>query len=1150
MKFSTLLEADLASINGGIDLSWHNIKSKLNYLLDTRNVIYLDKVNASWQSFISCNAKDRNKNFKNILICLEQEEALRLYISKTLSLYRNKDIAPENMANFLQVQQNFSKLLGCENIHIDNILLYAEWLLESVLLIKQHALKKINDEEKQKSANAESDALIMQIKDYQSTVCTNILIRLEVMAKYGVIHKLGMMAIADINGEIINLNNYNLDVWDENKFQKYYLFVMQQGNCEQVGQLKQLLFDFGTIYIRADSYMAAYPKIYTKDELLLVKPWFGWLRWGVAARYSLFEQGFLQIELNTKIKLAESRVKNFEYENMLRMQDRIYDGLGAVQAEKARVGNVQKYLWHYLYAKEYELCERWQVYLLGVSVNIQKTQLLQLQELTGNYDSMLSLMLNKSSVSVYASVFQSLLLASDSGLRVIANQIYNNFSKSIFIAIMQGLFRYDLRSKQCLQALNNFFEHDIADDVASILGVSYDDAKLLFNSLGNIDDAKALFALIIKYLTVDDYIALLREFFTVEIASNGASIIMQAYLNRRCVAGHFIPNTVLQDLQVLCADGAVLVNPYVADFNITDKYYEKLETILLQGYKNSTIFLKAVSGALAMYNNMVLSYRLRLQLGQQLESQLRVDCLYDAAYLPMILEYGKLETKKQYCLGIFEAKLSAIFSLNASLIACNYYEIIKYDNQFGGLLKYELQQILTERLTTNYAQASVMELRQLFTDIGPGHSIITKLTLSQQELINTFIAMQFATSWSSSSSYLIGLFGSDKVKSKYYLKLIRALAIYVSYDKDLKEALAYLKFLSEDSCYYWRCFGLQDANISEVLSHISFVIASMKHLDDRVAFLDFIFSNRYLVQFYKLTELQLAWENKKLLLVDQQRVKSLLAKLVVATPNTVLSAHSHLDDLLEVIILLEKNNFVFHDVESMAEIISQVISFIWEYFRLLIEQSIISNDLSELMKYKTQIIIKLAQYKFLTIEQQYELKFLAWLATMQRYILNSNVYFWHLSQGIQSGDMNCLKLYLYWINYYPKQYAKKIHAVFLPYKKYMSREGLVRMFCENIDNYQSGEAPFAVSDVPFVVSDSEPQVVNPHLKLQLSMVAELKNIDCENIAIIERERATDSLNYLIEFAASEKVEAEARVILNKLAPDLVTSNSYSPSFFS
>ena len=114
MKFSTLLEADLASIDGGIDLSWHNIKAKLNYLLDTRNVIYLDKVNSSWQSFISCNAKDRNKNFKNILICLEQEEALRLYISKTLSLYRNKDIAPENMANFLQVQQNFSKLLGCE----------------------------------------------------------------------------------------------------------------------------------------------------------------------------------------------------------------------------------------------------------------------------------------------------------------------------------------------------------------------------------------------------------------------------------------------------------------------------------------------------------------------------------------------------------------------------------------------------------------------------------------------------------------------------------------------------------------------------------------------------------------------------------------------------------------------------------------------------------------------------------------------------------------------------------------------------------------------------------------------------------------------------------------------------------------------------
>ena len=1117
MEFKTLLAIDLDSIPE--DISWGNIKTKLNYLLDTRNVIYVSKINLAWETFVASGEAERVQCLQNLLQHLQQEEELRLKISELLSLYRNKNIKPENIAEFLGVQHNFSQLLGYEDIHMAEILLHIEWLLEAVLLIKQQVLKKINDKEKQKTANAEADALVMQIKEYEAAVCANILTRLEGLAKYGFIDNLGLIAVASVANQTIKADDFNISIWDENKFQKYYFFVRQQGDVKQIEKLQNLVFDFGTIYVTADNKIAAYPKIYTKGELLLVKPWFSWLRPGAAARYNLFAKGFLQIDLNTKIKLAENAVADFECDSMLLAQERLASVFSAIDGEADRVRYIQKYLWRYLYAKENELCERWQTHLVAVNENIHKIQLLQLQQLTSRHDVVLSLILNKKALLIYADIVQLL----DNNL-ALCTQSRNNFFKVIFTAILQVLLRHNLQAKKYMQVLSALFASDITASIKIIIGDSYyNDAILLFSSLSNIDDAKLLFAVIAKYLEEEHYAGLLQNFFRVSIADNNKVIAMQAYLNRKFMQGHIVSNTSLQELQSICGSSYALVNPYVADFNIADKYYEHLESVLAVKYLVAADFFAAVNGALAMCKGLIFSYRLRLELA----SKLQYNCYYDAAYLPIVLEYGNLATKEQYCFGIFKSKLQTSSSLHLSLIACDYYNIIEYDKELGAVIDYEIKQYLVTMLITEYASATLADLKQLFKDIAADDAILMNFPLDQQESINAFIAMKFASCWSPAASYVISLFASDLVERQYYLKLFRTLAIECAYNASIAESFAYLKELNADDDYYWSIFGLQDENMHEVVSHISFAITSAQYKDDRAEFLDFIFSNKLLVQFYKVTELHQTWESKKLLLVSHNQLENLMVKL--SAPD------SSFDDLSAVVELLTK-----HDFNNATTIIAKVIGFIWSYFRTLIEQSVISEDLSELIKYKTQIISKLGSYKFLTIEQQYELKFLAWLTTMGPYILNSNLVFWRLSQDIAGKHINCLTLYLYYINYYPKQYAAKVHAKFRTYQKYMSNEGIVRLFCEDIDDYQEGLDPFPAAQ-EVVIEES------PQLKLQLAMAEDLKLIDVTNIADIERENAIDSLNYLIEFAASTTIESEARAILNKLSPAVL--DSYSPSFF-
>lgn len=1092
MELKTLLAVDLSQVPVHEDVSWRNIKTKLDYLLDTRNVSYLNKVNLAWQEFTASCETERSQLLENILAYLRAEEELRQKVSEILSLYRNKYVTPDDMAEFLQVQDNFSKLLGCEEEHLDNILLYLEWLQNALLLIRKHVINKIQDEEKRKSANAEADALLSHIKEYEAIVCANILARLEVIAKYGFVDSLGLMAIAG------NQINNNITTWNEIRFQNYYLFVLSNGTLKQQKQLQDLTFDFGTLYVAKDKHIAACPNIYAEGELLMVKPWFGYLRPGARARYNLFSKGFLLVDLNAKVKLAQKPLADFKPESLMRAKERLIAGFNAIANEKTRVTKIQQSLWSYLCSKEYELCTRWQNHLQGLYTNIYDVQLLQLQELTADDDSMLSLMLNKDSMICFGDILKLLK----------GSEYYDNVFRFILRAILQVLLRNNLEAKKYMQALAYLF----ADENLAKLIIGdryYSDAWLLFSSLTSLDKDEALFEVVKKYSkeTGD-----LIECFLPSKSEFSSTIIMQAYLNKKLMRGELISDECICRLNKLYDDQPMLVNSYIKDFEVAGSYHD-VEAAIAVSYQNVDDFLAKLS---AVSGHIVLSYRLCSLISNKLSKQPLHGCEYRC--LPVVLEYGDLATKHKYVMGVFRAKLQASMNLEAALMAADYYNIMVYDKELGDRIRYDIQQEMIAMLVTSYSNSSLAEVEYFFRGTDSKSSILQDFTLEQQESINAFIAMKFASCWSAAACYVISLFASDLVKSQYYLKLIRKLALESSYNDSLQESLTYLKTLNEADSYYWRRFGMQNDSVCMLTSHVSFAVMNAKNGDDRVEFLDFIFSNKILVKFYKLEELQLSWEARKPLLAASQK------SLVRRTINHNIS----FDELVETVGFLEQDS---------SELVAEVISVLHVKFKALIEESLFTGDLSEMEKYYDEIISKLICLEGLTVQQQYELKFLAWLATKTEDILNSSLIFWQIAEGLR--DINVLSLYLYHINYYAKQNLDKLQEKFQPYKSYISSEGVLRFFCEN------KEEPNDVCLEDAMVDDNPPLQLN----MQAEMVLELQSIDGINISAQELENAIDSLNYLIEFAVDEDIRRDAKEILSKLLPE-ACSSGYSPGFFS
>ena len=151
--------------------------------------------------------------------------------------------------------------------------------------------------------------------------------------------------------------------WTKAQFDEFFVFIWQSQVGAPQYRLRQINWGFGTLFLRQDGLVSAYPSIFKEGELLLEKPWFGWLFQGRMLRYKLFSDGYRQVVLHCRIQQMRKNVSMTGDVDVFSELDRCLLLCGSLDDEYRRVQVLEHGLWVWFNQYACSLSARWKQYI-------------------------------------------------------------------------------------------------------------------------------------------------------------------------------------------------------------------------------------------------------------------------------------------------------------------------------------------------------------------------------------------------------------------------------------------------------------------------------------------------------------------------------------------------------------------------------------------------------------------------------------------------------------------------------------------------------------------------------------------------------------------------------------------------------------------
>ncbi|MBT4803647.1 MAG: hypothetical protein HON78_01435 [Legionellales bacterium] len=984
-----------------------------------------------------------------------------------------RDIVVKDEIYLHGLLDSYIKFEAMENDGMDNVVSLYLNMAKYIIKLKVKAKSLYRSD----SSNENYRELLKLIQEfynymalYKSEITENILYRFESLSEHGFVNQplLSIVNQFSPSSEKITLDDFS-GGWTKDRFNLYFNFITNGISADHKSRMANINWGFGIILRRDDGVLAAFPSIFKSNELLLIKPWFGFIFRGRMLLYTLFSDSYLQLSIYHKHKRASDFINQMLDMEAAKNNEGIADGLNSIliaidslESEFARVDSEYRSLWWIFSAHAIDICKRWLLH-----VNSQKTILLNSSiklatKILSEKDIMLDLMSSKKGHDNFIKVVKVL---NDSKLP----DCYDNFSgvnNVIAINILRNIFEcllYSSINKNKSKIYLDFiFKSDFKNILISILGSEdYYYLSKLNNILQDTSNfpTKDIYTLLLKLYTKFNFENVICDIDPAFVENNSAlSTLLQCVINKEYVKDGSLTdsrfNEALQSMSLGLKGGlrfpGITNCPKVKAPNVC----AVIDSLL----QKNEVGLTTILSSLAFRDNFNFELFLYPKGHQKLTNAINVYRKSQNNICPylqqLILDYGDNGAKISYGFDIAIKDLDMGKSL-VMVLEESYVKILREINiELSSELTSLIQQHAFAVLENAVADDDLCRVNSLLEGSNMRESVFYSGTILHD--LDLYLKEISDNNWSRSLIKVMSVLATREQLQNYFCMIFRSLALYdESYD--LSDILLYLKEMAVTNEYFWSCFGLSIARSNHLEHILSLSIKSSYDGFEKYEFLELVLGNNKFCDFHNLLVLQQQWQLVKLQWQCQIEIDSSICFL----EHNMHFIENANDKLCFIISWLEDNVQVKNYEIYYQEKLKKLVELIWHDFANMVKSNLLSSTMFSLNSYK-DVIERLLCLETLNSELSLQLNFLLWVISVEPYISTTPIRVFHsIQDGLSTSTwMNSLSLYLLLLGAYPESLKDKVILILGDYKSLISISGVVFFWQKQILNIHNDNDPF------------------------------------------------------------------------------------------
>jgi hypothetical protein len=956
------------SIFGKYFSSSANLSNDISILFNPNKIIELNK-----SELLS-----KINMYENNIDCLDNyDEYINLIMKRdnvSLALKNSRNLSKKSQVDILELQdlaKNSNIFSHLDDKDIQKIIVIYERSAKKIIELKKILLDKEKLAKKSHELNKNIlflNSILDKLKYFRIYLVENILYRLELSAKNGFITEIIFNELAKYLD--IGLVESKVDKsWDDNRLQTYFSFVLQSISLKHKKRLAEINWGVGKLVLRDDNQIVLYPNIFTKGEIPLSKPWFGFIFPGQLLIYNLFANPVYYL---TNYFLSQNLIFLLKDINSIAdinedISSNIHVVLEALEKEFDYIESEKSNLWSIFNTNVISVCNRWQNFLQSrkhiIIANLAK---LVIHTKYQDWD-------NK--------VFKTLLLLS-------ANQemlsydtrldLRNTIVGSCAELIVKMIVLHNVEGREALRKLryiisNNVFvsflskeEVENLNDIISMFGSQ---KKSLSYASYIIDKTVLMFD-----ITKD------KALFTSDNTSNinNKDFLIQAVTNRLYFDKITSSKTELQTNSFLNRLIIELQNKNTSNIS---------EMISSISYTNSLPYeLFSNPSAYNTLSTLISNY-----ISSNSDTSIELGKL--------VIDYGKEDDIYNYGLQYARSYLNKNRNI-IDVFTCDYLSILSSDNPtIYSSLKIEIEELFLEKVELLFCENEFNWVDNF--DNSNTIDISHKNRDSFDNIINKVTSFE----WNKSIVKFIDLFGNHKDKEKYY----RNNLLNILYGENTEPK--FLDFLSNmfTDTLSWRALGC-DYAASNSLRQMLVELFDRKEISkNQLDVLSIMMKNDEFCIYHNLNDIRELWKKHEELWVLRVTINNEL-DILKANSNILINCTDNLDILIESLTNSKYYNLLSNEYSK------HFIDLIWDDISFILKEKIVDGDISYLDSY-SYYLNRIVSVLDPASESYRKANFIVWLLSKRDYISTANI---RVSQAILSNSefslyVNSLTVYLLYI---------------------------------------------------------------------------------------------------------------------------------------